>query len=374
MEYIPGFWDQLAPSATGFVDKLLRTVNPNHFAQQDFNKIVQQNPQVLQQLSNMNPQERELYAQSLGYKGGVNPFAQMAEGTQSQAAKLDLGNKKRVAGAFERASATPQGQAQVDAALTGTKTPEQLAQEKSTFEMQQKLGQLNLDLSELKKVDLTRSQKIVDAAFAAHPTLDSKTVNATLDAMFKGQPVDPQLANRIQADPGASDLFQLAYKIRLQRMEEEARIRAAAIQKEGNAPMYIRALSELRQDSQRQIALKQGQLQGLVGSFMPEAKAQEKIVREEIARLEAEDAQRAEIAKSLIMSAVGGDKKNPQFKEIVSKTAQPATPFGPRADLAQPSAPPDPEAQLALDAIRQQPAREAAIRAAYKTRTGKNLP
>ncbi len=81
MQYLPGWWDQLGGSVTGFVDQAQKAISPNHYAQKNLQQLIQQDPTILMKIAEMSPEQRNLAAQGMGFRN-QNPFEKIPEGPQ----------------------------------------------------------------------------------------------------------------------------------------------------------------------------------------------------------------------------------------------------------------------------------------------------
>lgn len=242
MQYIPGWWDQLGGQITGFVDKAQQAFAPNFYAQKKLQELIQQNPNILQDFSNMDESQRALLAQGLGFKGGQNPIAGLQEGDQ-------LSLKKEKQNALK--NLTPDQKVQRASVITGTQTQENInrgriedQQKDAKFNLDQELGAINKEIGLGRLTDQKRADAILSAAQSKYPSLQGVDFKKVIKDELAGK-IDPMLVTALQADPGAAEVYNTQKKYVFMQMEEDARTRLAKIKDPNESAVYIRALSEL---------------------------------------------------------------------------------------------------------------------------------
>lgn len=96
VQMLPGWWDQIAPSAMGFVENLQRAVAPNFYANQRLQQMAQKDPTIMATIANLGREEQDALAQAMGFRG-QNPFGSLPVGMERQEAmtQQDLRNKGR---------------------------------------------------------------------------------------------------------------------------------------------------------------------------------------------------------------------------------------------------------------------------------------
>lgn len=231
IQYMPGWWDTIAPTATDFVNKLASVALPDRAAQQKYEQMIQKDPSIVQQLSNMNQAERQQFAKGLGAKN-LDIFGAMPEGAQ-------LKQQNRVSAAWDSVMGNKDTAAQAIGSMTGTQTPEKIArervvqsQEDTKFNWEKELAGMNIELNKGKLVDAKRVQAMTEEAFKKYPSLKGTDLTMLVDSMIANQPVEPLLVQRIRADPGANDFVQFAMKARMQELDNAARKDIASIQRD----------------------------------------------------------------------------------------------------------------------------------------------
>ncbi len=208
MQYMPGWWDTIKDDAMGFTNQLMRQVNPNHFAQKDFEQIAKQNPQVISQIANMSPEERAALEQSMGFRAGGSSFAKIPDGMERTQA---LKHQKRT---DEAEAADPDA---FRKRLFGTRTVEDRAKEGIdikkgqqsivTGEQEQKINAQTIALNGLKlddaEMDLKEQKRLRDLI----PDIGEVDLGHLADAVVTGKQVDNNLLARINSDKNISKVF-----------------------------------------------------------------------------------------------------------------------------------------------------------------------
>lgn len=190
--YLPGWWDSIQQNATGFVDKAQQALAPNFYANKKLQEAIQQNPQLLEQISNMDPSQRNLLAAGFGFKK-QNPFGNVAEGTKLKA-------EKRMENAINTVTSTPEGVAELNARLTGTKTA--IERQKDTLDLQ-KIQQDISGGATRNKLDSLKLKEVEKESVRLEKVLQQKAPDVAMvaKAVVAGKSIDPQTAERIGADP-----------------------------------------------------------------------------------------------------------------------------------------------------------------------------
>jgi hypothetical protein len=207
--YIPGWYDQMAQS--GSISKLGdiagRKFMPDFRANQDLQKMVQQNPNLMTEISNMDDAARLALSKSLGFVN-KDPLAALPVGAQRQ-------ERERITKTRAELMKDPTNAAEINAKEFGLLTPEQRKTQSLTLEgrvIDNKTGQLKLDVLE-KEVAKTegilakKAPELVDVA----------------RAVVYGKAVPAEAMERIYADENLSKAYVDYYKAF--SMEREGNIR-----------------------------------------------------------------------------------------------------------------------------------------------------
>lgn len=244
MQYIPGWWDSIRGSATGFTNDLLRTINPGAFAQNDFNEMVKKNPMILSQIGGMEPDAKAAFAQAFRFKDGNNPIQGIGPNVAMRGALQNEGMVN------QGMAADPEG---VLARATGARTSEdkqvdalkpdiaqnQVAQGAQNLEagaQNMQLTRQNLAAGSFKLEDLERTSGQISAAFDEFPDLAQFDIGKLARQAVRGE-LNPQLMTRIANDQGAAPLFELAKDVEIAKLTSgliENRMRLTAGTRDAN--------------------------------------------------------------------------------------------------------------------------------------------
>jgi hypothetical protein len=231
--YLPGWWDQLAPSATKFVDSAQHALAPNFYANKKFEEMVQQNPLILDQLSNLNPEQRGAFAKSLGYTTPDNsPIANLPEGET-------LKERKLKAKAMETLS--PDQQNQMFSKIFGVSTQEEIAQgrkeagQKDTIfgqtvginNQNKKLNEFKIKAGELETKEAEYTDLINNQIRVKYPSANIN-VKTTLNDMLSGKP-NSEVLQAIRLDKGLSTAFDQLYNLYKDRLGYQAQYGIASM-------------------------------------------------------------------------------------------------------------------------------------------------
>ena len=363
LPYIPGWWDEISKSATSFASQLPQIIQPDSVAQKRLQEMLQQNPMLLSQIENMTPEARTSMEQTLGFKN-KNPLQSLPVGAQL---------KQQMADAKYLETLTPEQQDIRQATRLGTLSLPEIQRKKTKESQEDQQFQLDLNNGTLQNQILTGQAKDVErvgkqvaSALAKYPTLQGVDINKIVkDAVRSGAPVDPQLITAIQSDPGSKQLFDIAYTTELAKFKNELDTRLAKTKSSTDEMQLLKVLTEMGNqlnDQQGKILL---QMQADLRAF--DEKMKNPVVSlQYMNNPGALDKARAE-AMSPYQTQL--DSINKAIQDNRSQVQKLSEKYG-----AVPAPEIDAEARNALDAIRQKPQDEMRIRAAYKQRTGRDLP
>lgn len=211
MDYVPGWWDTIGPSALKAFDSLQHAVAPDYYAQKAFEDAARKNPELITQLSNMDPQSRQLAAQSYGAKKNVGMFDKIPEGAQ-------LKKQKMMSGWLDQIASDPNS---VDAqnlksTFLGIESPRTMQRqdkqdaqgaERHAADMQKlpfEIKNLSQD-ADMKQIALEREKNLRDAIVQArvdNPTLDVNSVIRAATGQTKWTPQIQQQNLLISQLPG----------------------------------------------------------------------------------------------------------------------------------------------------------------------------
>jgi hypothetical protein len=169
--YVPGWWDSISQNATGLMKQLPGVIQPDNVAQKRLQEMVQQNPMLLEQFSNMDDGTRNMLAQSLGFKN-QNPIAQLPVGAQRQEREEMQGLRKEVL-------ADPRSRQEFIGSKFGTKTDQE-----RTIQDQQITN--NDITTQIRKLDFKKMTR--DDGLAELMTAESTRALQALQQARKDQP------------------------------------------------------------------------------------------------------------------------------------------------------------------------------------------
>lgn len=168
---------------------------------------------------------------------------------------------------------TPQQREIRLATKVGTKTQEQITKEDQLFQQNLESGKLQLEALRADDKTRKRIEANVDRALQKYPTLGEANIKTTLsDYVRKGTPIDPDFITAVQADPGAKQLFDIAYQLELTKYKNELDVRLARSRSPGDEMQLLRVLTEMGNqlnDQQGKILL---QMQSSLRALEDEAK------------------------------------------------------------------------------------------------------
>jgi len=380
LPYIPGWWDEISKSATSFASQLPQIIQPDSVAQKRLQEMLQQNPMLLSQIENMTPEARRSMEQTLGFKN-KNPLQSLPVGAQL---------KQQMADAKYLETLTPEQQDVRQATRVGTLSLTEIERNKTKRSQEDQKFQIDLNNGTLQNQVLTgqakeveRIGKQVESALAKYPTLQGIDINKIVKgAVRSGAPVDPQLITAIQSDPGAKQLFDIAYTSELTKFKNELDTRLAKSRSSQDETLLLRTLAEIGNQLNDQEAKTISEMNIELGNFEKEQKNYANVLAN-MNNPNAAAQKKAEIIKRFgdrlteIRTAanINTERTTNLVDKLGLKSPNPAGSAPPTAGMNMPAGPTvDAEARNALDAIRQQPQNEMSIRAAYKQRTGRDLP
>lgn len=374
--YIPGWAEGLLQS--GDLRRLggaaVEKFAPDLVANRKLQALVQQNPMLLSQIENMTPEARAAMEQTLGFKKQT-PLQGLPVGAELSS-QMEMKDYIK--------NLTPAQRELRLAAKAGTKTPEQISREDKLFQQNLQNGNLQNQILTGQVKDLTRVQGQIDASVSAYPDLKGiKFSDIAKAAIRGGQQIDSQLMTRIQSDVGAKTLYDAAYSAELNLFKNELDKKLALTKNPADQMQLLRVLTEIGNqlnDQQGKIIL---QMQSEAKYFDDQSKdlfvrmnnptAFTQEARKKL--LERYDVQLEDINKRIQENREQAQKLAEKYGGMPMTTPTTASPPPASAGMNMPVGPTvDAEARLALDAIRQKPQDEMRIRAAYKQRTGRDLP
>ena len=201
IQYVPGWWDQIKPEATGFMSELMKVAQPDFHANKKLQEMMMQNPGLADQIANMSDDQRQMFAQTMGFKK-QQPFANMAPGAERE---------KRERNNATINALTPDEKRNWSLGQVGAKSQADLDFDKSNKGNTLKLFDVNFDKAILDKktgelnlknltTELDRREKIL----ARHPSGD---IAALARRVAYKQPVPTEVLERVMADQNIKSAY-----------------------------------------------------------------------------------------------------------------------------------------------------------------------
>lgn len=216
--YLPGWWDEInrGGAVTNFVSQLPGIIQPDRVAGKRLQELVQQNPMLMTQISEMDEGQRQAFANALGFRDfGKSGLGNLSEGPQ-------LRQRREV----ERylATATPEQKDIALAAKAGTKSKRELTQNDTLFGLGVQEKEQNIrtgaQQEQLNAIKLNEAKELENLSSTLKVKYPADTFNVQRAAMdfISGRLDTPEL-QRITTDPtiaGAFNTYIDLYKQRLQ--------------------------------------------------------------------------------------------------------------------------------------------------------------
>lgn len=238
--YLPGWWDEISKSATGLVQQLPQFIQPDRVASKKLEGMLQQNPMLAEQLSNMDEGTRKLLEQSMGFKKQA-PISSMPVGAERKMREMTQGILGEV-------MADPIKRQDYIKKVTGARTDTDIKKETQDLTKGQQeidINAMNAELLTGKLKDFKRTQANVDAALAKYPDLTNVNYKQIVrDLIRTGKPVDPALITASVQDEGAKALLDLGIKSELMSMENEYAMRLRTAKDPNTSALLLRTLTE----------------------------------------------------------------------------------------------------------------------------------
>lgn len=311
---MPGWWDEISKNATGLVSQLPQMIQPDRVAGKRLQEMVQQNPMLLEQFSNMDDGTRNMLAQSLGFKN-ENPIAQLPVGAQRQERETKQKLRNEV-------MADPVKREEMLANEFGFLTPQARQEKALNIEgkiLDNKTGKLKIDAYEKETAKL---EKILETKVPG--------LAETARALAFGQSVPAEQLQRIYADETLAKPFQDYYKAFTLGREGNIRMSLASMKTPAERAMAItwveKELDNTRMNLQN-LRSKLGGRDAFLAQMDPATRGQYQQSAQEAERLQ---------NRLLDLENVYAQEMEKQGVKIPKNTTQPAGPITP-GPLANPA-------------------------------------
>jgi hypothetical protein len=227
LPYLPGWWDSIDKNAlSSFISGATSAFAPDATAKFKFDRMVQQDPELLGRISNMDESARQAFAQSLGYRDyGKSGLANIATGQE-------LKNRQAIDSFLSGAT-----KEQLDirnAGLAGTKPIRDLEREDTMFGLNVKGKETSIkkDEQDIRLNDLELKEKeefntLMDTLKIKYPT-ENIDLNKSLNAYVSGRMDIPEM-QRIMNDKTIAPAFMRLVDFYQQRLTHAAQFRLASL-------------------------------------------------------------------------------------------------------------------------------------------------
>ena len=329
--YLPGWWDEINKgNAIGnLVQQLPQVIQPDNVAQRRLQTMLQQNPMLAEQMSNMDEGTRKLLEQSLGFKN-QSPISQLPVGAERQQREL-------MQGLLGETLADPTGREDLLKRFYGKRTKVDVTKEQLDVQGKQveiDAAKQTIDINDLNKQllggkvsDMKRTQADIDKAMLAYPDLKGINYKSLVrDSIRSGRPVDPALITATFQSEGAKALFEIAVKSELMGLENEYSMRLRTAKDPNTSMLLLRTLTE----QANQIETTQQRLLAQRGLFQKELEAQpsykmmkfrasngDKAATEEVARLEAPLVQIDKSISEYMQAGLDIQKRTEKYSDMI---------------------------------------------------------
>lgn len=312
--YLPGWWDEISKNAGNLMQQLPGVIQPDKVAQKRLQEMVQQNPMLLEQFSNMDDGTRDMLSKALGFRN-ENPIAQLPVGAQRQ-------ERERITKTRNELMKDPTNAAEMNAKEFGLLTPEQRRSQQLTLEgrvIDNKTGKLKLDVleKEVAKTEGILAKKAPELVEVAR-------------AVVYGKAVPAEAMERIYADENLSKAYVDYYKAFSMEREGNIRKSLASMKTPAERAMAItwveKELDNTRMNLQN-LRSKIGGRDGFLAQMDPSTRAQYDQSVKEAERLQ---------ARLLELENVYAEEMQKQGVSIPKNQTQPTGPITP-GPLANPA-------------------------------------
>lgn len=230
MAYIPSWADNpnFQQGLQSFLQSVGKGFAPDFYARQTFQNMAQQDPNLIETISNMDDGQRETFNKNVLGSKNKNPLE-----------KIGIGQKRmaREEQAAALAALTPAQIAERKAALAGTRTQTAIDRENTDNARKDALWPMQLEGAQ---IDLKGKKQKVDAdtialdeatrqsnewknTLARMPNVDSKEIVKLADAMVYKKPFDETVAARVTQDKVYGPILEAYVKSARDRLEIQSR-------------------------------------------------------------------------------------------------------------------------------------------------------
>lgn len=231
IQYMPGLWDSIKPEAMGFVNELVKSTHPDHFAEEKFKQMIQQNPDLINQISNMDDTQRSSFIKAMGFVknnpvAGLAPGAERLQREQNAEVIKGLSPDERKVYSFGKAGAATQESIDANRAAVATKAAQE-GRDATKFGWEKQINDLEMPVNavtaETKMVLAKQQQRDVNELIELQKKYPEVNIGYVYRAMESGR-MDQKandMAKIIDADPAFSKA--MMNMISIQKIKLEAR-------------------------------------------------------------------------------------------------------------------------------------------------------
>jgi hypothetical protein len=381
--YLPGWWDEInkGNAASNLFARLPEMIQPDRVAGKRYQEMIQQNPMLIESLSNMDDTQRQAFASALGFRDyNKSGFGNIAPGEKLL--------ERRELQDFLKTATREQREIRL-AGKAGTKTTKDISQADQLFGLNVKgaeqtvtLNEQKLKLQDMELKEKTEMQTLVDTLRAKYPNEQINLQKSMVD-FVSGKINTPEL-QRITTDPTIAPAFNTLLELYKERIRLAAQTNIASLKGPQEKLLGVQFLQQgvdnaLQKINAARQAIKDAGIFGQIQQT-PEFVNANRMLTD----AQTEHKQLVEAFNSALKTEFGGkypdvfsaDKIGLGVPGPTNAAAAAAAQGGNTimGGMPNPTINPQAEAQQALEAIRKFPNRAAAIRAAYKQRTGRDLP
>lgn len=333
--YLPGWYDMLDKDALSrAMTNIGNTFAPDTMGSQRLQALLQQNPMMVSQLSNMDPSQRQAVASALGFKNyDRSGLGKIEEGPELQARQELQGYLKNL---------SPDQRNLRAAKMTDTDTQENINNNRTIFDLGKREKEQGLDIGEQSKV--MNDQKIQLQALELDEANQFKTLQDTLKVKYPTENIDlqqvlktaltgqgdTQLLQRVMSDKTLAPGFKLLYDAYMDRLKLQAQMSVASLKGPEEKFYGIRFLGQAVDDAQAKInsalaIIKEGGVLGKMNSLAPDKQAEYNQALKDLANAQKDHA-RYTVAFNRAMKESFSGKYPDAFKEDVISTDGPINP------------------------------------------------
>lgn len=303
--YLSGWWDEInkGNAASNLFARLPEMIQPDRVAGKRYQEMIQQNPMLIESLSNMDDTQRQAFASALGFRDyNKSGFGNIAPGEKLL--------ERREMQDFLR-TATPEQREIRLAGKAGTKTTKDISQADQLFGLNVKgaeqtvtLNEQKLKLQDMELKEKTEMQTLVDTLRAKYPN-EQINLQKSMTDFVSGKINTPEL-QRITTDPTIAPAFNTLLELYKERIRLAAQTNIASLKGPQEKLLGIQFLQQGVDNAQAKINAAQSALSklGLAGYVVqrPEYDA----AKSELESAQAEHKQLVDAFNSALKTEFGG--------------------------------------------------------------------